>query len=153
MRLDYLANKPEFVPILANFYFKEWGQIESERTLDSEIENIQGYLNTEEVPLILIATDKDELLGAAQLKFREMSIYPDKEYWLGGVYVSENHRGKGIAKQMIQELISIAGKLNIKKLYLQTESLDGGLYRQMGWKPIEKVKYKNSDVLVMQRGV
>ncbi|MFT7606812.1 MAG: GNAT superfamily N-acetyltransferase, partial [Saprospiraceae bacterium] len=89
----------------------------------------------------------------AQLKYHEMSIYPDKENWLGGVYVSKNYRGKGIARQIIQKLIVIAGNLNIKKLYLQTENLDGGLYQRMGWKPIEQVNYHNIDVLVMERDI
>ena len=153
MKFEYLADKIELLPVLANWYFEEWGYIEKGRTLEKEMENLQKYLNKESIPMILLATDKGELLGAAQLKCHEMSIYPEKKYWLGGVYVSKNHRGKGIARQIVQELISIAGSLKIKNLYLQTENLDGGLYRRMGWQPIEQVIYHNIDVLVMERDV
>ena len=129
MTLEYLADNLELLPVLANWYFQEWGSKEKGRTLNLEKENLRNYLNKDKLPLILLATDNGKLLGAAQLKYREMSIYPDKEHWLGGVYVTKNHRGKGIARKIVQELIVIARNLNCKKLYLQTENLDGGLYR------------------------
>ena len=153
MKLEYLADNLEFLPVLANWFFEEWGYLEKERTFKKEMDNLRKYLNKEKVPLILLAVENEELLGAAQIKYHEMSIYPDKEHWLGGVYVSKNHRGKGIARQLIQELINIAVSLNIKKLYLQTQKLDGGLYRRMGWKPIEQVNYLNLDVLVMEKEI
>ena len=97
--------------------------------------------------------EEEALLGAAQLKFREMSIYPEKEHWVGGVYVAEAHRGKGIARQILVELIAIAKSLKIETLYLQTEHLNGGLYGRMGWTPIEQVNYRGIDVLVMEKSI
>lgn len=153
MNFEYLSDNKELIPVLANWYFEEWGNKEKGRTLDTETQKLQKFLNKDQIPLILLAIENDELLGAAQLKYREMSIYPDKEHWIGGVYTSKNHRGKGIAKQIILKLIEIASNLNIKKLYLQTENLNGGLYRRLGWKPIEQVNYHNIEVLVMEREI
>ncbi|WP_109675276.1 GNAT family N-acetyltransferase [Dyadobacter jejuensis] len=150
MKLELLADHPNLLPIIAKWYFEEWGCLSKDKTLDTEIENLQAYLNPGEIPLILIAIGNGQPLGAAQLKYHEMSIYPDKVHWLGGVYVSQEHRGKGIASQIILELIAIAKKLKIKTLYLQTENLSGGLYRQLGWLPIEQVNYHGIEVLVME---
>ena len=99
---------------------------------------------------MLLAIEDGELLAVTQLKFREMTIYPEKTHWLGGVYVSKPHRGKGIAKLIVNETIKMAKKLDVKTLYLQTENLNGGLYRQLGWQPIEQVNYNEVDVLVME---
>lgn len=153
MTLEFLADRPEFIPLLAHWYYQEWGHKEKSRTLYSEIEKLNGYLNKKSLPLILLATHHEELLGAAQLKYHEMTIYPEKEHWLGGVYVSAKHRGRGIAAQIITRLLSLAEKMHIPKLYLQTIDLSGGLYRQMGWSPLEVVNYREVDVLVMERSI
>lgn len=153
MKLEYLADHPELLPIVAQWYFEEWGYLSEEKTLEQDIERLQAYLNKDKLPLMLLAVEEGALLGAAQLKFREMSIYPEKEHWVGGVYVAEAHRGKGIARQILLALIAIAKSLKVETLYLQTEHLNGGLYGRMGWTPIEQVNYRGIEVLVMEKDI
>ena len=153
MQLDFLANNKHAIPIIAKWYFDEWGYLPEENSVQKVIQNLQSYLNTDKIPLMIIAKGGKEILGTAQLKYREMSIYPEKEHWLGGVYVSKNHRGKRIAEKIILEIISNAKKFGVHELYLQTEKLNGGLYRRMGWKPIEQVNYRGINVLVMGKTI
>ncbi len=153
MKLEFLSDNKQAIPLLANWYFDEWGHVAKGNTLDNVIGKLHEYLNTNQIPLIILAIEGSEILGAAQLKYREMDIYPEKEHWLGGVYVSEKHRGNKIAEKLILELLSIAKKLDVYKLYLQTEDLSGGLYRHLGWKPLEQVNYRNFDVLVMENQI
>ena len=153
MKLGYLAENKEAIPILANWYFEEWGYIEKGNSIENITNKLNDYLNTDKMPLIILAIDGGEILGAAQLKYKEMDIYPDKEHWLGGVYVAKKHRGNGIAKSLIQRAISDAIKLGVQKLYLQTENKSGGLYKHLGWQPLEQVNYRGIDVLVMNNDV
>ena len=153
MKVELLANNQHHLPTIAQWYFDEWGYLNREKTLEKEIQNLQDYLNKDQIPMILIGIENDQLLGAVQLKFREMTIYPEKEHWLGGVYVSKNHRGKGVAREIILHAIEMAKSLEVKTLYLQTENLSGGLYRELGWKPIEKVNYHSVNVLVMEKQI
>jgi len=85
--------------------------IEKGNTLNKVTEKLYDYLNTDKIPLIVVAVEGDKILGAAQIKYREMDIYPDKEHWLGGVYVSKKHRGKNIAEKIILKLITVSKKL------------------------------------------
>jgi len=153
MKLELLADNEEAIPILASWYYKEWGHLSEGNTLTKVTEKLHGYLNTDKIPLIVLAIENGVVLGASQLKYREMDIYPEKEHWLGGVYVSVDHRGHKIAEKIIGIIISIAVTLNINKLYLQTECLDGGLYKLLGWQPIERVSYRGVDVLVMENEI
>lgn len=82
-----------------------------------------------------------------------MDIYPEKEHWLGGVYVSQNHRGNKIAEQIIHKVVTVAKNLNVHKLHVQTQHLGGGLYRHLGWRPIEQVNYRGMNVLVMENQI
>ena len=40
----------------------------------------------------------------AQLKRREMDIYPEREFWLGGVFVSPDTRGQGIGSALCGQI-------------------------------------------------
>ena len=153
MELRFLADFKQGLPTLARWYFDEWGYLEGGNTFDKVIAKLYDYQNIDSIPLVILAVEEGEVLGAAQLKYREMDIYPEKEHWLGGVYVSKQHRGKGIAEKIIAKILSIAKEFNVPRLYLQTENLSGGLYRRLGWNPIEQVSYRGIDVLVMEQKI
>jgi len=150
MKLEYLSNRRDSIPVVAKWYFDTWGYLMPHENENEVQRALEAYLNTDKIPLMLLATEESNILGVAQLKLREMDIYPEKEHWLGGVFVEKSSRGKGIASVIIQEIIEIAGKLNVEVLHLQTIRHDGGLYKKLGWKPVEIVNYKNEEVLVME---
>ena len=153
MEIQLLADNEKVQPTVANWYFQEWGHLKEGNTLVKVTEALRGYLNKGKIPLMVLALEADQVLGTAQLKYREMDSYPEKEHWLGGVYVSKNYRGNEVAEKIIFKLISIAKQLDVHKLYLQTERLDGGLYSRLGWKPVEKVYYRGLNVLVMEKAL
>ena len=45
----------------------------------------------------------------------------------------------------------MAPRYGVAMLSLQTEREDGGLYRKLGWVPVERVRYHGVDVTVMER--
>jgi len=152
MTIDYLADYPHLIPTVAQWYHDEWGWYMPDKTLEEGIKNLeQTYLNKDQVPLMFVAHTDGKPQGVVQLKYHEMTIYPEKEHWLGGVYVAATHRGNGIARQKILQLLEKAKALGVNTLYLQTENLSGGLYRQLGWEPLEQVNYHGVEVLVMEK--
>lgn len=153
MHFKYLADHKEAIPIIAKWYFSEWGHKTKAQSAEEFSQNMKKYLNRDKIPLILVAMERKTIIGVAQLKFREMDIYPDKEHWIGGIFVPGKYRGNKVAARLIKKIIEIAQKLDVSKLYLQTERLDGGLYPHLGWTPIEQVEYKGSDVLVMVNNI
>ncbi len=105
------------------------------------------------IPLMILGEEAGKILGVVELKFHEMDIYPEREHWLGGVFVRPSSRGKGIASQIIEYTIDIAKSLGVTTLHLQTEQLDGGLYSRLGWVATEQVNYLGLEVLVMKREI
>ena len=149
----YLAKHPQHIKQLAEWYFDEWGEyVENSSELAFQ-EKLTAYLNIDRIPLIILAVEGDTLVGAAQLKFHEMTIYPEKTHWLGGVYVNPDYRGQHIASQLVQHAEKRAIELNINHLHLQTESLNGGLYAKLGWEIEKQVNYRGVEVAVMHKGI
>ncbi|WP_448564021.1 GNAT family N-acetyltransferase [Thalassotalea ganghwensis] len=149
MDISLLTDDPLAIKTIAHWYFDEWCKDSERFTFDEVISKVSASTNHNTAPLIIIAKIDGQLVGAAELKLREMDIYPEFEHWLGGVYVDKKYRGQKVASTLTQEIIALARRIGVKYLYLQTEDLIGGLYLSHGFKPIERVNYKGIDVLVM----
>lgn len=150
LRFALLADHPAAVTIVARWYYDEWIKGRPGTTL-AQVEAklaLSNHRNT--APLLLLTFLADTLAGAAELKIREMDIFPDYEHWIGGVYVDSAYRGSGIARQMVENLKARARTMGIRQLYLQTEDPNGGLYAHCGFKPLQSVEYRGHQVLVMQ---
>lgn len=151
MNIVFLADHKEYLQEVAEWYYSEWGYL-LENTENNEFVNrLNGCLNKTSFPLVVLAVNDGELVGAAQIKLQQMSIYPEKEHWLAGVFVKPEYRGKNISNALLAALDNIAIHLGVKTLHLQTEHLDGGLYSKCGWQSEEIVNYRNIDVLVMSK--
>ena len=151
MKLVLLADNDWVIPQIAKWYSDEWGYIGEGRSTQELQLKLKAYLNHDKLPLIILAQDGDELLGAAQLRFHEMDIYPEREHWLGGVYVASQHRGKGIANNLVSTIIDKAKELGVNSINLQTQDFTGGLYTRLGWQPVEQVTYHGIEVQVMEK--
>ena len=151
MKFEYLADYEKAIPVLAKWYYQEWGYLNRDNNLEKVTAKLHGNLNKNKILLILLAIENTEVLGACQLRYREMDIYPEKEHWLGAVYVADYHRGTGIAEKLIDKTVSVAKQLGVEKLYLQTQHPSGGLYSRLGWQALERVNYHGLEVLVMER--
>lgn len=151
MKFVYLADYKEHIPHVAHWYFTEWGHRLEDPSTNVFVSRLEYCLNKTKLPLVILALDGDKLIGAAQIKLNQMSIYSNKEHWLAGIYVEPKYRGNNVATQLIEKIQSIAINLNVETLHLQTENLSGGLYTKLGWQALERVNYLNTNVLVMSK--
>ena len=151
MKFILLGDNPSALPLIAKWYSDEWGHIGEGRSTNELELKLKDYLNHNKLPLIVLALDGNKLMGAAQLRYHEMDIYPEREHWLGGVYVAPEHRGNGVAQALVNAVIAKAKTLGLNNINLQTEDFTGGLYASLGWQPVEQVIYHGIKVLVMEK--
>lgn len=148
----FLADRVDAIPAISRWYFDEWGHLVKGDSIERTQIRLQDYLNRDEIPFILVATKDNELVGAAQLRYREMAeMFPDKEHWLGGVYVAASHRGQGYGLQIVERIVEMAPRYGVETLHLQTQVLNGGMYARLGWTPYAQVTNHGLEVLVMEQ--
>lgn len=135
---------------LAQWYHAEWGQ-DAGLTLEQELQRLNPPQDAEGFPHLIVAFDDGQVVGAVQLKRREMQAFPQYEHWLGSVFVADSHRGRGLAGALVEQAAAQAVRMGVSDLFLQTEALDGGLYARLGWKPLQEADNRSYRVLVMVR--
>src|SRR5204863_6489616 len=87
MQIDYLADRPEFIPTLARWHFQEWAYLRSGDSVEARITRLQGYCARGEIPFTVVAVSDGELLGSASLVNHDMDDRPELSPWLAGVFV------------------------------------------------------------------
>lgn len=143
------ADAPERMQ-LAQWYHAQWGR-EAGLSLEQELQRLNLLRDAGGFPHLMAAFDGGQLVGAVQLKRREMQAFPQYEHWLGSVFVADSHRGRGLAGGLVEQAAAQAVRMGVTDLYLQTEALDGGLYARLGWKPLQEADNRSLRVLVMVR--
>ena len=148
----FLPDKPDAIPVVAQWYFNEWQRFLGHDSVSETHAMLQRYMNRDRLPLMILMISGSQTIGVAQLKFHELAdLFPDREHWLGGIYVEPTHRGQKHASAIVEHAASIAWDLGVPTLHLQTAAHDGGLYARLGWEPFASVNNGFEDVLVMER--
>lgn len=151
LQFTYLADDPDQVAQVIDWWYSIWAD-RMGSDLEAARQQLHNALGTEELPIHLLARIDGEAVGTATLKLQELGdLYPDCQYWLGSVFVTEAHRGKQIAARLVEQIIALARARGLPHLYLQTVNLTGGLYAKLGWQPVEEFDYRGARTLLMRK--
>ncbi len=153
MNVVPLSAVPSAAGIIARWYYSEWGYMHPGETAENIEHDLLSQINNASMPQQFVAIDEqDAVVGAAELKFREVPSLPDFEHWLGGVYVVESCRGEGVGSLLVKHVQAVASDTyGVRDLYLQTEQEDGGLYARLGWQEIQRIYYETRLRVVMHK--
>lgn len=152
MNIAYLADHTEVIPILAQWFYKEWAYLHPGKTL-ADVEQLIGErINTNKIPLALVAFDNRELLGTVCLKVHDMDTRLDLSPWLAGLYVSAPWRRQGIGATLVSAIEKEARELGVERLYLHTPESET-FYSKLGWQVKERPQYHGYPVSLMQKNI
>jgi hypothetical protein len=95
MKLAYLADHPEFCPLVAQWNWDEWHTLLVERSA-AEFEawlraNVRWYA----IPTTLLAFEGVAVVGTVSVVDYDLELSNDLSPWLASLYVAPLHRGKG----------------------------------------------------------
>jgi GNAT superfamily N-acetyltransferase len=149
VQFSYLADQPELVPQIIRWWHTVWTD-RMGSDFSSLEQQLADSLSKTEFPIHIIASIDAVPVAVAALKRQELvELFPDKQYWLGSVYVDENWRGRKLGSQITAHAIELAREKGLPHLYLQTQNLSGGLYTKLGWQAIEQLSVRGDPTLLM----
>lgn len=133
VQIDYLADRPEFIAILAPWLLAQWRHFVPEDTLDARSARLRAHLNRDTLPIAWVAHTDTQVLGIAALREHDLESDTDLTPWLGGVYVAAQFRRRGIGAALCQAGETKAQVLAFPSIYLFT--LDQQIwYARQGWR-------------------
>lgn len=149
MIIQNIKDCPENMKAIAEWHHAEWAKYNPGQTLDDRIKLYNDFLENNFLPTMLVGIVNDEVVGTACVLDHDMDIYPELFPWLASVFVHPNHRGKGYATHLVNEVVSETKKKGYKEMYLYTPDQQS-LYSKIGWTILEDLNYMSEDVSIMK---
>ena len=152
MKIEYLADRLEYVGALAAWHRREWGHLRPDESVEARADKLRAWSGYRQIPTVFIATVEETLLGSAMLVAHDMETRMQWTPWLAGVVVAPECRGRGIGASLAEHAATEACALGFSTLYLYTLSTEE-YYARLGWKRIEHDSYLGVVVTIMSRGL
>ena len=126
MTIDYLADRREFIPMLARWLHAEWGRLRPTETVAARTARLEGACGHRQVPTAFVAVNDNaddgdpQPLGCASLVACDLATRAELSPWLAGVFVVPAHRGRGVGAALVGRVIEETRILGFPHLYLYT---------------------------------
>ncbi len=135
LSIQFLADYPDAVGVLAEWFASEWGDGSRERTAKAYSRQLARSANTDRLPVCLVGLLDTAPVATATLKFREIDYSDEADFWLGWVCVRRDMRGRGFGRALVTAVETLAAARHDTPLYLHTPR-EEAFYRRLGWQTI-----------------
>jgi GNAT superfamily N-acetyltransferase len=141
VEIAFLAQRPHAIPSLAAWFIAEWPEHYGKRTRADVEQDFRECLNTQRLPIGLVAYEEDAPCGVIVLRGSAMTDLPQYSPGLGAFYVAASHRNRGIGAQLVRMGISVARALGHGTVYA-TSGRAGKIFERSGWRDLGPVLHR-----------
>lgn len=150
IRIEYLADCAWHLPAVAAWQQAQFGYLNPSVTLEQRTEKLHLSMQKDQLPMMLVAlSDGGDLLGCAGIVETTIT-HRHLSPWLSAVYVSTQHRRKGVASALCMRALPEVAAMGKANLYLFTPH-DESLYARLGWTTFEKSHHMGLPISLMER--
>ncbi len=150
MQWAHLKDRPDLLPILAEWCRLEWAHLYADWDFDTSCREFDASRTDGQLPITLIALEGEELLGTVSILRDDLPGREDLTPWLASLLVLPEHRGKHVATFLIRQAEEFLRLLGYSEAYLFTESASG-LFQKLGWDPYEPAIANGHAVTVFRK--
>jgi GNAT superfamily N-acetyltransferase len=152
LSIEYLADHLGAVPVLAQWFSREWGDGSPGRSAAAYAAQLASGASRHLLPICLVGLLGDEPVATATLKFREIEFAREADFWVGWVCVREDVRGRGFGRALVVAVEALAVARRDIPVYLHTPSKES-FYRRLGWQTIGSTTADGRPSTVMTKAV
>ncbi len=149
IKIDFLANYPELVKTLAEWFRSEWAVYYANQALEEVASEIAEGTSREHIPIRLVALEDGKLAGTIILRQLADPSDPLSAPGLGGLLIHADFRRRSIGTRLVEAGTRLAGELGYTEVYA-TSGPASGILERLGWQRLETVVH-GDEVLGMWR--
>lgn len=147
IEIAFLVDYPEAIPTLAQWFRAQWPEYYAARTPAEIAQDFYSEANRNGLPVRLVAFAGGELVGTITLRERALRAFPKYRPGLGGLFVMEMHRGRGIGTELVSAGMNVAREQGYERVYTATVAASGILER-LGWKLVQAVSHGDEQLVI-----
>ncbi len=132
MVIKYLCDFPEHVETISSWIYNEFVVNSKSTSTLSDIVNYFSKTSVDKYPITFIAIKDSKCVGVVSIFENDLKSQDKLKPWLAALYVEPTHRGRGIAKVLIDSVLEKTKKLGFSEVYLRTEHT-ADYYKSKGW--------------------
>ena len=140
--IRFLADYPDTIPTLMKWFRAQWPDYHAAMS-DKDME--QDFLedaSRDRLPIRLIAFESNELAGTIILRENGSDMLPKFQPELGGLYVTESHRGHGVATELVRAGMQLAREQGYETVFAKTVAA-AGILERLGWEFVKTVIHQD----------
>lgn len=151
MKIDLLKYHQRHIPTLARWFKEEWSEYFADQPLDTIAEEqFVSRLNDSILPISFLAHENEIPIGTVALLPESVTTHKHLSPWLGGLYVHQEYRHKGIGSKLVEAGIEKAIVLGFDCIYAGISKAEDH-YISQGWQISERVLYCDKPLSVLRR--
>jgi GNAT superfamily N-acetyltransferase len=132
-----LRQRPEFFDTVADRIWRaSWKDVGV--PLDYITGRLQENLNTEPIPIALVAHNGAEFLGTASVIASDLEERPQLTPWVAAVWVEPHARSHSVGGTLVERAARDCFALGIARAYLCARPALTGFYERLGWIATER---------------
>ena len=149
IKIAFLADHLEVLSILAQWFRAQWPDYFAGKSIAAVESDFHAEANFQNMPIRLLAFVGEDLAGTIVLRKCALNSLPEYAPGLGGFFVAENYRRRGVGSELIKAGIKVAREHGYERLFAGT-STAYTLFESLGWEPIAQIK-EGQEIVVIYR--
>ncbi|GHU20033.1 hypothetical protein FACS189472_10680 [Alphaproteobacteria bacterium] len=152
MKIDYLANHQDLIPIVAQWYFDAWRKYTKDPSITERIQTkLLSRLNINKLDICFLYFQNDELIGTISLAEKDIPNNESFTPCLSNLFVIEKYRRQKIGENLVEYAKRQAKNFGFENLYLYTTDKTVHFwYEKLGWKIIREDVMNGFDIKIME---
>lgn len=136
--IGFLADHLDAIPTLTQWFRAQWPDYYADQSQEEMAQDFAEDASRDRLPIRLVALESGHLAGTIVLRQQGSETLPEFQPELGGLYVFESFRGRGIGTQLVQAGMKVARAQGYETVYATTTAA-AGILEGLGWQFIKTV--------------
>ena len=148
--VEPLAQRPELVPLLAEWFVSEWPAWYGLGGQGNVTEDLKYFAASDvNLPVGFVVLINGTPVGAGALKTESIPSHKHLSPWAGAGFVVPEERGKGVGAVLLRAMVAHARALGYPYVYCGTSTAESLLQRS-GWSAIEVIEHAGKSLTIFR---